>query len=70
MQTTNTAEPTMNTTQTFDFGNNETMSLGVVKNNDGTFTALTFVDSKTFKTLGGARRWCARRDPVTAAQLW
>ncbi|EIP3426653.1 DUF1391 family protein, partial [Salmonella enterica] len=29
-------------------------------NNDGTFTAMTFTRSKTFKTETGARRWLSR----------
>ncbi|AYN29971.1 DUF1391 domain-containing protein [Buttiauxella sp. 3AFRM03] len=44
-----------------DFGNNETMATGVVNNNNGTWTALTFTKSKTFKTESGANRWFARQ---------
>lgn len=60
----------MNTTKTQDLGNNEEISRGVVDNNDGTYTALTSVESKTFKTEAGARRWFARRCPKLAAELW
>ena len=38
-----------------DMGNNETMSAGVFKNSDGTWTAMTFSQSKDFKTEKGAR---------------
>jgi len=44
-----------------DLGNNESLSRGIIKNNDGTFTALTFSASKDFKTYAGAVRWLARR---------
>jgi len=44
-----------------DLGNNETISKGISKNSDGTFTALTFSQSKTFKTLKGAEKWLAKR---------
>lgn len=44
-----------------DLGNNESLSRGIIKNNDGTFTALTFRASKDFKTYAGAVRWIARR---------
>jgi len=40
-----------------DLGNNETISKGVVKNSDGTYTAVTFSKSKTFKTPNGAKKW-------------
>ena len=43
-----------------DLGNNESISSGVFENNDGTFTALTFTKSKTFKTRKGAEKWLAR----------
>ena len=44
-----------------DLGNNETRVRGVFKQSDGTFTALTFSQSKNFKTKGGAERWYARK---------
>ena len=44
-----------------DNGNNESMVRGVFANNDGTFTAMTFAQSKTFKTKRGAERWFAAR---------
>ena len=49
---------------TLDLGNNEQLNQGVFKNNDGTFTALTFSQSKTFKTEGGANKWLARKTAV------
>ncbi|ENL7178775.1 DUF1391 family protein [Escherichia coli] len=33
---------------------------GVFPNQDGTFTAMTYTKSKTFKTENGARRWLER----------
>lgn len=44
-----------------DLGNNESLSTGISKNSDGTYTALTFTQSKTFKTLNGAEKWLAKR---------
>lgn len=43
--------------KTLNMGNNETLSRGIVKNNDGTFTAMTYSQSKDFKTLKGATKW-------------
>ena len=37
--------------------NNESVALGVFPNHDGTFTAMTYSQSKTFKTLNGAKKW-------------
>ena len=51
-------EDEMNTT--FDTGNNEQISTGIYKNNDGTYTAMTFSNSKDFKTLKGAQKWMSR----------
>jgi len=45
----------MNTT--INTGNNEKISTGVFKNNDGTFTAMTYSQSKDFKTQKGAEKW-------------
>ena len=47
------------TTTQIDLGNNETVSRSISKNNDGTFTAVTFTQSRTFKTYSGAVRWLA-----------
>ena len=47
-------------TQTIDLGNNESVSKGVYKNNNGTYTAMTFSKSKDFKTLKGAQKWLAK----------
>ncbi|EBE6211485.1 DUF1391 family protein [Salmonella enterica subsp. enterica serovar Stanley] len=46
--------------KTIDLGNNESVVYGVFPNNDGTFTAMTFTRSKTFKTEAGTRRWLTR----------
>lgn len=43
--------------KTIDLGNNESASYGVFKNNDGTFTAMTFTKSKDFKTEKGAEKF-------------
>jgi len=43
-----------------DLGNNESLVKGVSANHDGTFTALTFSKSKTFKTVKGAEKWLER----------
>ena len=42
--------------------NMDTLNLvyGVFPNQDGTFTAMTYTKSKTFKTENGARRWLER----------
>ncbi len=47
--------------ETLDLGNNESLATGVFENLDGTYTALTFTQSKTFKTLNGAKKWLAKR---------
>ena len=48
--------------KTINTGNNETLSRGVFANNDGTFTAMTYSQSKTFKTQSGANKWYAKRN--------
>jgi hypothetical protein len=55
---TRQVEPTLTKT---DMGNGESLVKGMAENPDGTFTALTLVDSKTFKTRAGAVRWLAQR---------
>ncbi len=45
---------------TIDLGNSESLVYGVFPNQDGTFTAMTYTKSKTFKTEAGARRWLGR----------
>ncbi|AZU71781.1 DUF1391 family protein [Escherichia coli] len=45
---------------TIDLGNNESLVYGVFPNQGGTFTAMTYTKSKTFKTENGARRWLER----------
>lgn len=47
-------------THTQDQGNNETISRGIFELH-GKFTALTFSQSKTFKTRRGAEQWLATR---------
>ena len=45
---------------TIELGNNESLVWKVFPNQDGTFTAMTYTKSKTFKTEAGAHRWLAR----------
>ncbi|CAD5521730.1 DUF1391 domain-containing protein [Escherichia coli] len=45
---------------TINLGNSESLVCGVFPNQDGTFTAMTYTKSKTFKTENGARRWLER----------
>lgn len=42
-----------------DFGNNETMGRGIVEVS-GSFVAMTFTETRTFKTLNGAIRFLKR----------
>ena len=49
------------TTTAVNLGNNESISRGVTANADGTFTAVTFTISKTFRTYAGACKWLAGR---------
>ncbi|EJJ3922846.1 DUF1391 family protein [Salmonella enterica] len=41
--------------KTIDLNNNESQVSGVFPNHDGSFTAMTFTRSKTFKTESGAK---------------
>lgn len=45
------------TAKRLDTGNNEALSAGIVENTNGTFTAMTYTQSKDFKTLKGAVKW-------------
>ena len=47
--------------KTLDLGNNESASIAITNNNDGTFTAMTYSASKEFKTFKGAVKWLAKR---------
>lgn len=44
-----------------DLGNNEELSFGIFEESNGTFTAMTFTQSKNFKTKKGAEKWLAKR---------
>lgn len=46
--------------KTLDLGNNESISCGIIKNENGTYTAVSFTQSKIFKTLIGAQKWLAK----------
>jgi len=49
--------------QTLNQGNNEQISRGLIETPDG-FLALTFSQSKTFKTRPAAIRWLAKRGVI------
>jgi len=51
----------MQTTIRIEDANNETQTRGVFKNADGNYTAMTFTQSKDFKTLKGAQKWLEAR---------
>jgi hypothetical protein len=53
---------TTKTTTSIDLGNNETINKGITQHADGTFTAMTFTQSKNFKTLKGAQRWMTKKN--------
>lgn len=46
--------------KTLNLGNNETLSVGIEAETDGTFTAMTYTKSKNFKTLAGASKWLVK----------
>jgi len=46
--------------ESIDLGNNESLKTGVFPAGNGTWLAMTFTRSKTFKTEAGARRWYSR----------
>ena len=54
-------ETNMTTTTSINLGNNESLSRSIVRNSDGSFTAVTFSASRTFKTYKGAVKWLAAR---------
>lgn len=58
-----------NPSKTYDLGNNEKATIGVFKEKDGTFQALTFTKSKYFKTLAGAKRWFLKHGGEAAKKL-
>lgn len=45
------------TATTLSLGNNESLTRGVFQNADGTWTALTYTRSRTFKTKLRALMW-------------
>jgi hypothetical protein len=49
------------TNYTQDMGNNESLTRGLFPQAGGDFVAMTFSESKTFKTRAGAERWLAVR---------
>lgn len=46
--------------KTIELGNNEQVRSGIIAERDGSFTAMTFTQSKNFKTEAGARKWYAK----------
>ena len=53
-------------TKTIDLGNNESVSRGVWPQPDGRFLAMTYTQSRTFKTRKGAEAWLARKTAPAA----
>ena len=45
------------TNQTKIYEQEGNVTVGVIDNMDGTFTAMTYSQSKTFKTFKGADKW-------------
>jgi hypothetical protein len=54
--------------KTINTGNNESISRGIVRENDGTFTALAFTASRNFKTERGAVGWLTARGIAVIAE--
>ena len=52
---------TNNTNRVVDCGNNQTWTMGCFAQPNGTFLAMTFTDSREFKTRAGAEKWLAKR---------
>ncbi len=53
-----------------ELGNNEVACCGLVLETDGTFTGITFSQSKSFKTFKGAEKWLASKGfSVNGARL-
>ena len=50
-----------NETMQIELGNNESATVGIVEQSDGSFLALTFSKSREFKTRKGAIKWLAKR---------
>ena len=55
--------------KTYDLGNNEQVTIGVFKEPDGTFQALTRTKSKYFKTKSGAEKWFLKYGGSAAEKL-
>lgn len=51
----------MQTSIRIELGNNEVISRNISRNADGTFTAVTFSASRSFKTYKGAVKWMTAR---------
>lgn len=47
--------------KTHNYENNESVSVGIFPQRDGTFDAMTRTESRNFKTLAGAKRWLAKK---------
>jgi hypothetical protein len=50
----------MKTSLKLETGNNESLARAIFRNENGGFTALTFSQSRRFKTYAGAVRWMAK----------
>ena len=44
-----------------ELGNNESATVGIVEQSDGSYLALTYSKSREFKTRKGAIKWLAKR---------
>lgn len=53
--------------ETIDLGNGESVSRGIIPQAGGSFLAMTFTKSKTFKTRAGAERWIVRNSNRSAS---
>ena len=60
-ETTKGTTMTKATTTVIDLGNNEQISRGITKLADKRYLAVTFTQSKEFKTRRGAEKWLERK---------
>lgn len=58
-----------NPSKSYDLGNNETAVIGIFKEKNGTYQALTRTKSKDFKTLSGAEKWFLKHGGTAAKKL-
>ena len=58
-----------NDMQVYNMTNNESFSVGIFQNNEGTFTAMTPTQSLDFKTYKGAVKWMTKRNLTAEGKL-